>query len=123
MAMTPTYISFVIVSAWVLITAVYVVTTPNIVRAAYVLLAALLLRLKSQPGGIHGDNALCGKAHDEYDAKDFFVSIAVKHWISSFSMMLKFTPKNFKSPIRSSKIANSSSSLWQKSIEISSILF
>ena len=41
MTMTPAYISFLIVSAWVLVAAVYVVTTPNIVRAAYVLLAAL----------------------------------------------------------------------------------
>ncbi len=36
---TPNYVLFVIVSVWVLAGALYVVTTPNIVRAAYALLA------------------------------------------------------------------------------------
>jgi len=39
--LTPAYIGFVLVSAWVLASAVYVVTTRNIVRAAYALLGAL----------------------------------------------------------------------------------
>ena len=39
--MNPVYIGFVVVSAWVLVAAIYVVTTRYIVRAAYALLATL----------------------------------------------------------------------------------
>jgi len=39
--MTPTYLAFVVMSAWVLAAALYVVFTRNVVRAAYALLAAL----------------------------------------------------------------------------------
>jgi len=39
--LTPAYIGFVVVSAWVLLGALYVVTTRNIVRAAFALLGTL----------------------------------------------------------------------------------
>ncbi|OGP59742.1 MAG: hypothetical protein A2V67_03045 [Deltaproteobacteria bacterium RBG_13_61_14] len=39
--MNLTYLAFVVMSAWVLLAALYVVTTRNVVRAAYGLLAAL----------------------------------------------------------------------------------
>lgn len=39
--MNITYLAFVVISAWVLLAALYVVTTRNVVRAAYALLAAL----------------------------------------------------------------------------------
>jgi len=39
--LTPAYVGFLVVGAWVLIAALYVVTTRNIVRAAYALLATL----------------------------------------------------------------------------------
>jgi len=39
--MTPTYAAFMAMSAWVLLASLYVVTTRNVVRAAYGLLGAL----------------------------------------------------------------------------------
>jgi NADH:ubiquinone oxidoreductase subunit 6 (subunit J) len=39
--MTPTYVAFMVMSAWVLLASFYVVTTRNVVRAAYALLGAL----------------------------------------------------------------------------------
>lgn len=72
--MSLTYLMFIVLSAWVLAAGLYVVTTPNVVRAAYALLAALF--------GIAGLYVLF--------AADFLAAVQVLIYVGGVNLLIIF---------------------------------
>ena len=72
--MTPAYLAFVAISAWVLLAALYVVTTRKVVRAAYALLAALF--------GVAALYAVC--------SADFLAAVQMLIYVGGVNILIIF---------------------------------